>query len=57
MGAYKDVKRKLKQFLLLEIILQHKQNQKQYLMVYELTIIGDLKQPVPFVGLRKKKHY
>lgn len=38
--------------LLLEVILQHKQNLKRYLGVYELTIIDESKQPVPPVWLR-----
>lgn len=42
--------------ILLGIILQWKQNQKQYLRVYELTIISESKQPGPPVGLRKKKY-
>lgn len=39
--------------LLLEIILQHKQNLKWYLRVYELTIIYEYKQPVCWVGWGK----
>lgn len=42
--------------LLLGKILQCKQNQKQCLRVYELTIISESKQPGPPVGLRKKKY-
>lgn len=38
--------------LLLEVILQHKQNLKRYLGVYELAIIDESKQPVPPVWLR-----
>lgn len=53
-GNIYDGKKKLKQFQLLEILLQHKQILKQYLSVYGLTVINKSKLPVPLVGLRKK---
>jgi hypothetical protein len=39
---------------LLEIILQHKWNLKQYLRVYELIIIDESKHLVPLGGVRKR---
>jgi hypothetical protein len=50
------VKTKTKPFLLLKVIVQHKENLKQYLRVYELTIIDELQQPVPAIELRKKNY-